>query len=380
MNKLTSPVLMAGIPLQNADLRYAAPFSGSDPVVFLRDGRRKHLVVGGMEVARARRLFGQRLQVWAPAELPVSRRPPRSLTEWCLGLLRRLKIRSVLVPDDFPAGMLQRLAGAGVRVQVLAQAVFPEREIKSTAELARIRECQRVAVAAMRAAIGMIRRASVDRRGELRDRQGVLTAERVKRAIHAVMLQHDCMGCGTIVACGRAAADPHETGQGPLRAGQGIVLDIFPRHLEHGYWGDLSRTVVKGAPPPELRRMYQAVRHAQALALAQIRAGAVARRIYELVLNYFTQAGFATNMAAGKMEGFIHSVGHGLGLEVHEGPRIGLQDNRLRAGQVLTVEPGLYYRKIGGVRVEDVVVVTAAGCRILQRCPHVFQLTDCRTA
>ncbi len=365
---------MAGIPQINADLFYAAPFSGSDPVVCLNCGRRRYLVVGGMEEARARRLFKGRLQVFTPAELNVKGRPPRTLEDWCLGLLRKLRIKAVRVPAEFPAGIFQRLTGAGVRAEVMAQPVFPEREIKLAPELKRLRAAQRAAVAAMRTAVGMIRRARVDRRGRLHDRGGILTAERVRRAVHATMLQHDCMGWGTIVACGRAAADPHETGAGPLMAGQGVVLDIFPRHLEHGYWGDLSRTVVKGAPSPELAKMYQAVRRAQSLAIANIRAGVTARRIYDLVLDYFTRTGFATDMHPGRMEGFIHSVGHGLGLEVHEAPRIGLQDNRLRAGQVVTVEPGLYYRKIGGVRVEDVVVVTADGCRVLYPCPHVFRL------
>ncbi len=343
-------------------------------MVFLKAGRRRCLVVGGMEAARARRLFRGRLQVFTPAELPLNRRPPRTLADWCLGLLRRLHIRAVRVPGDFPAGIVQRLAAAGMRVAVCDEPVFPEREIKRAPELARLRESQRAAVAAMQTAIGIIRKAEIDSRGQLRDRAGILTAERLKQAIHASMLQHDCMGWGTIVACGRAAADPHETGAGPLLAGQGIVLDIFPRHLEHGYWGDLSRTVVKVDPPPALARMYQAVRRAQSLAIANIRAGATARRIYDLVLDYLTKAGFPTRTDSGAMEGFIHSVGHGLGLEVHEAPRIGLQDNRLRAGQVVTVEPGLYYRKLGGVRVEDVVVVTATGCRILYPCPHVFRL------
>jgi Xaa-Pro aminopeptidase len=220
----------------------------------------------------------------------------------------------------------------------------------------------------------MIRKAEIDSRGRLRDQAGVLTAERLKQAIHVTMLQHNCMGVGTITACGCAAADPHETGTGPLMAGQGIVLDIFPRHLEHGYWGDLSRTVVKGDPPLKLKKMHQAVRRAQRLALANIRAGVIARRIYDLVLDSLTEAGFPTTMSGGVMEGFIHSVGHGLGLEVHEAPGIGLGTNRLRAGQVVTVEPGLYYREIGGVRIEDVVVVTATGRRVLYPCPHVFRL------
>ncbi len=343
-------------------------------MLFLKSGRRQYLAVGGMEAARARRGFAGGVEVFTPAALPVNRRPPRTLEDWCLGLLRKLRIRTVRVPSEFPAGILQRLIGAGVRAEVMAQPVFPEREIKHAPELVRLRESQRAAVSAMQAAVGLIRRADVDRRGRLHDRGGILTAERVRRAVHATLLQYDCMGWGTIVACGRAAADPHETGAGPLMAGQGIVLDIFPRHLEHGYWGDLSRTVVKDAPSPELAGMYQAVRRAQRLAITNIRAGVTARRIYDLVLDYFTRAGFTTKLEPGRMEGFIHSVGHGLGLEVHEAPRIGLQDNRLRAGQVVTVEPGLYYRNVGGVRVEDVVVVTASGCRVLYPCPHVFRL------
>ncbi len=371
--KLTSNLLLVDVPWENADLYYLAPFSASDPVLFLKRGTQKYLMVNNMEAARAKRLF-PKLHVLTPLDLTEQNARPLSLGECCVSLLRHLQVQNIVVPSNFPAGVYQHLREAEIKVEISEKPVCPEREIKTEEEITNLRQSQTVAVKAMQAAISMIQRAEIDERGTLCDSRGILTSERVKQTVHEIMLRHNCLGWSTIIACGKDAADPHETGHGPLYAHQSIVLDFFPRHQEHGYWGDLTRTVVKGTPPLALRSMYQAVKEAQTLALANIRDGVSARYIYDLVLNYFTKTGFQTVMTAETMEGFIHSVGHGLGLEIHEPPGIGLKPNKLRKGQVVTVEPGLYYRVIGGVRIEDVVVVTDTGCRILVDCPHVFQV------
>jgi Xaa-Pro aminopeptidase len=205
-------------------------------------------------------------------------------------------------------------------------------------------------------------------------RNELLTSERVRRAILRTLLEHDCFAREVIVAGGAQAADPHVQGEGPLRASEAIVLDIFPQHLGHGYWGDLTRTVVKGKPPAELKRMYGAVKAAQMAALRAVRAGVQGASVHGRAVAEFKRRGYETREIKGRAAGFIHGTGHGLGLAIHEAPSVSAAEGRLRAGNVITVEPGLYYPDAGGVRIEDAVVVTRTGCRLLARCEKRFEV------
>jgi Xaa-Pro aminopeptidase len=202
----------------------------------------------------------------------------------------------------------------------------------------------------------------------------LITAEAVKKLIHGILLDHDCTGKDTIVACGRQAVDPHEQGHGPLRAGKAIVIDIFPQHIRSGYWGDLTRTVVRGAAGHELRGMYSAVRAAQLAALERIKSGVKGSTVHRAAAAELTRRGFRTENLDGQPAGFIHSTGHGVGLAIHEGPSLSASGGRLRAGHVVTVEPGLYYPAVGGVRIEDTVEVTRDGWRYLVPCEKRFEI------
>jgi Xaa-Pro aminopeptidase len=163
--------------------------------------------------------------------------------------------------------------------------------------------------------------------------------------------------------------EPHERGHGPLRAGQPIVIDIFPRHKVHGYWGDITRTVARGPVLPAVRRMYGAVKAAQQAALRRLKPGVSGVTVHQTVEQVLEERGFKTRVGDGVAEGFIHGTGHGVGLDIHEAPPLGKSKGRLRAGHVVTVEPGLYYPGLGGVRVEDTVVITRGGWRYLATCP-----------
>jgi len=364
VKKLTVPRLLIGSAFESADILYATGFSAPDPVLLLDDHGRRTLVVSPLEYGRARRL-ARGCAVLTPADLPLAKPDRRRLSGWALGALRRAGIRRVQVAPTFPVGIVRRLEKSGIRVAVAEGQPYPRREVKSTVEVRHIRIAQRAAVAAMRTAIRLIRRARIapDRRLVLDGRH--LTAERVRHAIDLVLFRHDCLARETIVAGGRLSADPHERGAGPLRAGEPIVLDIFPQHRRTGYWGDLSRTVCRGPAPERLKTMYAAVRAAQAQAIRQIRAGASATVIHQSVEQSFRARGFATELRGGRICGFIHSTGHGVGLDIHEAPALRAGGQRLKRGHVVTFEPGLYYPDIGGVRIEDVVQVTARGCRCL---------------
>lgn len=370
---LTGAFILAGSPLKNPDIRYATGFVATDPVVYLQHGRRKHLIVAVLELERARRTVAQ-TRVWFPEQLGVAPQRRGRLSAWIRGLMRQLGLRSITVAGDFPIGLAQTLRRQHLGVRVTRRPLFPQREIKSAAEQRQIGECQRAAVSAMRVACRLIADAAPALDGTLRLGQQVLTSERVQLAIHQTLLTQQCVGHGTIVAGGRQSADPHATGAGPLKAGEPIVIDIFPQHLRHGYWGDLTRTVVRGSASPRLRAMYRAVRAAQRAALATIKAGVTAARVHAAATREIQRRDFVTGVIQGKPQGFIHSTGHGIGLEIHEAPGIGQRPNRLRCGQVITVEPGLYYQDIGGMRIEDLVVVTRTGYRLVAPCEYVFEL------
>ena len=370
---LTAPVLIIGSPGDPSDLRYKTGFSAVDPMVFLQAPGKQFIVVPLLELGRAKKTT-PRATVFVPQDLGIPRMRRRYVEEWAAALLRHLKIRRVRVPATFPAGVYERLVRAGVRIDVVHGPLFPERAVKSPREIENIAQAQRASVAAMKSAIALITASRADRAGFLVSGGARLTSERVRHAIDQTLLAHDCAARDTIIAGGSQAADPHDRGSGPLRAGETIVIDIFPQHKKHGYWGDITRTVVKGRAAPEVRRMYAAVSAAQKAALEKIRAGASTRAIHEEVQRVFAARKFETSVKDGVARGFFHGTGHGVGLDIHEAPSVSLADDILRAGHVVTVEPGLYYPEHGGVRIEDTVVVTKTGWRYLASCPKPFEV------
>jgi len=192
-----------------------------------------------------------------------------------------------------------------------------------------------------------------------------LTSEVLRAEIDSAILRAGGLPANTIVAGGDQACDPHERGSGPLKADSLIILDIFPRDAKSGYFGDMTRTVVRGRANEEQRRLWQTVREGQELALKKMKPGVDGLELHNEVKQYFTDRGFPTEVRNGRQVGFFHGTGHGLGLEIHEIPRF--QKTVFKVGQVLTVEPGLYYPGVGGARIEDVAVVTKSGNRLLSR-------------
>ena len=371
--QLTGAILAMGSPQAKPEIRYCVGFAVPDPVVYVQQAAQKYLVVSLLDRELARRVAPD-IQVYSPDALRIPHALRGTLSGWIVGLLRERGIHTVTVAADFPVRAADQLRRVGLRLLVADGPLVPARAIKTRVEVDRITTCQRAAVQALRGAIRLIARARVDKKNRLRVGGRLLTSERVRRVIYRVLVDHNCSGEGTIVACGEQAATPHGGGHGPLRAHHGIVIDIFPRHLEHGYWGDLTRTVVKGTPPPALEKMYAAVKAAQTAALAEICAGVSGRCVHLAAVAALERRGFKTGLLDGQAQGFIHSTGHGIGLEVHEAPSLSLRPGRLRAGHVVSVEPGLYYFQHGGVRIEDTVLVTRGGCRKLAACADVFQV------
>jgi len=360
----------------DANLFYATRFLAPDPFVFLHHGEETILLASDLEVDRAR-AQAQVSQVLAlrtyeeRAKQAGAERP--GIVDALLQLLQERQVRSLLVPGSFPLEHADTLRARGLTVTASSEPFFEARLTKSPKEIEAIRQAMRRTEAALDVAIQTIRDAE-ERDGLLWWQGSILTSEAVKRIIARQLLDEGLIAQHTIVACADQACDPHHEGSGPLVPGQAIILDLFPRDASSRYYGDITRTVVKGPASEALRRIYDAVLAAQACALERIRDGAEGEAIHLEVQQSFRARGYQTGEVKGRMQGFFHGTGHGLGLEVHELPRISKLKSTLRSGHVVTVEPGLYYPGVGGVRIEDVVVVTDTGCRNLASYPKLLEV------
>jgi len=348
----------------SSDMLYATGFAAPDPFLFLEHRGKKTIVLNDLEVDRGRRQ-AKVDEVLALSELAreLGGHPP--VAALAAFLLHRRRIRRVGVPADFPLGLARGLEKAGIRVEPVAGHFWPEREFKSPSELTEIRRALRLSKVGIQRAVEVLRAAGIGRGGALRWGGRKLTSEIVRAEADAAVLRAGGVPEGTIVAGGRQACDPHERGHGPLRANELIILDIFPRDARSGFFGDLTRTVVRGRASEAQRRMWDTVRAAQQLAIRSIKPGVKGAAVHRAVQDFFMARGYRTERVRGRWTGFFHGTGHGLGLDLHEDPR--LAATTCRVGQVFTVEPGLYYPGIGGARHEDVLAVTSRGCAMLAR-------------
>lgn len=370
---MSDPALLIIAPSEgDANLYYATRFLAPDPFVFLLVDGRRILLMSDLEIdrARAQARVDEVLSLTEYEDKARQRWQSPRLADVVTLLLEVYGVGAVSVPSTFPLEHADRLRDNGVRVTAGADPLFPERGVKSEEEIAAITLTQRHTETALEAAIQVLRESETE--GEGVYWQGrPLTVEALKKVINLSLVENDCIAQHTIVACGMDGVDPHNQGAGPLRPHQSIVFDIFPRSSRTRYFADMSRTVVKGRASDGLKRMHEAVLAAQVRGIELIREGASGQAIHAQVLQTLEGRGFETGIVDGRLQGFFHGTGHGVGLDIHEAPRIGKVDQTLRAGMVVTVEPGLYYPRWGAVRIEDLVVVEADGCRNLTRFPKL---------
>ncbi len=360
------------------DLLYLGRFECHDPFIALLHKGKKIAVLNALEFGRGLKessfdqiLPLEPLQAEARKLRPEVRPTPADIIAL---LAAQLRIRRFVVPDDFPSGLLERLRALCLDVTVATDAVLPQREIKDAREAAAIRSGNRVAAAGFRAAEDLLRRAKISGRKLLLDGHA-LTSERVRLAIEIACLEAGGLALDTIVAGGDQACDPHCRGTGPLRPHELIIIDIFPRHTTTGYHGDMTRTYLKGRANPEQRALVSAVASAQKAARRVLRAGVISAAVHQECVNVFNSRGYETKATAKGAVGFFHGTGHGLGLAVHEAPRISSPvQEPLKNGAVVTVEPGLYYPGLGGCRIEDVVQVTDGKPKMLSKYHYDWEL------
>jgi Xaa-Pro aminopeptidase len=376
--KPSDNLLMVADSEHDANMLYAVGMFVPDPFIYFRLRGRPYIVMSDLEVDRARRA-APRCHV-----LSLSRYQKRlrragvrspSLAHVIREILRAKGARRVLVPESFPLGLAIELGRLGISVKTRAGNVFPQREQKSPAEIKKISAALVMAEVGMAEGLQRLRAARISRDRRLIHNHSPLTSEALRSVIDTAVLQASGLPANTIVAGGRQGCDPHERGFGPLRADEPIIIDIFPRSQQTGYFGDITRTVVRGRAGEGVRRLYDTVLCGQKLAFRKVRAGVPTTAVHRAVQEFFVQQGYKTGMRHGRMEGFFHGTGHGLGLEIHEAPRLGSNSpGELKPGHVVTVEPGLYYPELGGVRLEDVALVTLNGARNLTRFEKILEI------
>ncbi|WP_224450120.1 M24 family metallopeptidase [Haloprofundus salilacus] len=346
---------------------YLSDFDAPDPFVTVFSPEETRLLVSGLEYGRAKKEsradavfrleeydFRSRLAEYGPRE-------GRART--IAAFLADAGVESVLAPERFPLGTADGLRERGLDVTAESRDVLGDiRAVKTDEEVDNVRAAQKANEAAMKAAEDLIRAAEIDDDGALVYEGEPLTSERVQQEIEITLLREGCALDETIVACGENAADPHDRGSGPLSANESIIVDIFPRSKATKYHADMTRTFVKGEPSEEIREWFEITEEAKAAAFDALEPGATGKDVHDAVCDVYEAAGHATFRSDPTTEtGFIHSTGHGVGLDVHEDPRLSSDGGELKPGHVVTIEPGLYDPSVGGVRIEDIAVVTKDG-------------------
>ena len=377
-------LLVIGAPEHDADAYHLSGFLAPDAVICLRVDGKTYLAVSSLEYGRAEKeapvdgllSYDELGIVKLARELKSG---ARAYAAAVANLLDDLGASGspVSVPADFGVAYADELRARGVTITPDGKLFDGLRRAKTEEEISNIQKAQEAVEAACAHAVGILKEAGIGDDGTLQWRGETLTSEKLRAEIDVELLRRGCAADGTIVAGGPQGADPHERGHGPLRAGESIIVDIFPVDLSSRYYSDMTRTFVKGEPDEALQEMYDAVLKSQEAALSMVKAGVNGKDVHTKVAEVLHEAGYKTNVhdqEEGKplTEGFFHGTGHGVGLKIHEAPRVSLADEELIPGDVISIEPGVYDPRIGGVRIEDLVVVTEDGCRNLTGFPKRF--------
>ena len=374
-------VLIYGDTMRSPELRHEVPVLIPDPFLYAEKDGRRVVILHSLEIPRVRE-DAPDLEIVALEKLGTDELFAQGLKTWEIELevavrgCRELGIDHAVVPPSFPLGHADHLRANGVQVTVERDLFDNRRRAKTSTEIAGIRRAQRACEAALDASRELLRRAQANGAGLEVDGEP-LTCERIKRVIEDVFADHDVEGSDMIVSHGPQTAVGHNMGSGQIAPNEPIVFDLFPRDRTTGCYSDMTRTYVVGDPSDEIKEWYALVKRALETSTAGVRPGVNGRALFELVCEQFHEAGYKTqlNKEPGEVleDGFFHSLGHGVGLEVHELPSMGRSGQDLVPGDVITIEPGLYRSGYGGLRLEDIVLVTDDGYEVLTQYPYELE-------
>ena len=377
-----SDVLIVADTRSSPEMRHEVPLVIPDPFVYAEAGGRRYAAVTSYERHRIEEL-GLAIEVMPWEELGVDEllrsglQRYEILREMALRACRTTGVEHALVPERFPTGTADHLRAGGIEVEVDVELFRERRRVKSAAELDGITRAQRAAEAAM-SSVRQILRETERRNGSLVVHGEPLTCERLKRDVHEAFVAHGASADESIVSHGAQTAVGHEMGSGPVSSDDVVLVDLFPVDKESGCYADMTRTFAVGEAPTEIHEYHGLVRDALELAAAAVRPGVNGRDVHRIVCAFFHEHGLPTQLhrADGEVleDGFYHGTGHGVGLAVHEAPSLGVIGDELVAGDVITIEPGLYRRGVGGVRLEDVLLVTEDGFERLTDFPYDLEV------
>ena len=364
-------LLMVADSEHDANMLYAVGMFLPDPFIYFRVDGKCHIVVSDQELDRARRKARHcRVISYSQCVERLKREGVKKPTVAAVVhlVLSERETKKILVPPNFPHGLAKDLRQHKIKVRVKKGSLFPQRELKGLDEVRKISGALTMAEVGLAEGIQALKNSKIGNDGKLTYHGAPLTSEKLRGIIDTAILQAGGQPSHTVVAGGKQACELHEQGHGPLRAHEPIIIDVFPRSQKTGYYGDIARTVVRGRASEAVRKLYDTVERAQQLVFAKLLADIPAAEVHKEALDFFDKQGYKTGRKNGHMQGFFHGLGHGLGMDVHEAPRVNVNSSDvLEAGHVVTVEPGLYYPEIGGVRLEDVASITPTGARNLTK-------------
>jgi Xaa-Pro aminopeptidase len=371
-------VLIYGDTIRSPELRHEVPVPIPDPFIYAETGGRRAAILHSLEIPRVREEAPQ-LEIVPLEQLGTDELFAQGMKGWEIELevavraCRELGIEQAAVPPSFPVGHADHLRANGIEIVVERDLFDDRRRSKNETEIAGIRRAQHACEAALDAARELLRAAQPNGAGLEADGEP-LTSERIKRVIEDVFADHGVEGSDMIVAHGPQTAVGHDAGSGQIAPNEPIVFDLFPKDKATGCYSDMTRTYVVGEPTDEVKEWYTLVKRALETSTAGVKPGVNGRALFELVCDQFHEAGYKTqlNKEPGEVleDGFFHSLGHGVGLEVHELPSMGRSGQDLVPGDVITIEPGLYRSGYGGLRLEDIVLVTKDGYEVLTDYPY----------
>ncbi|MFH1874848.1 MAG: Xaa-Pro peptidase family protein [Pseudomonadota bacterium] len=373
---MSSAKLIYATSKRSADLYYATKFAVPDPVIYIDYRDKKTLILSDLEIDRAKKQakvdYCHSLSKYAKIAKQTNKSP--TIADVIHAVLKAKKINKLVMPKDTSFTLVDGLRKRGYEVKSGTDPFYPERLIKNSHEIAYIKNTQNIVFQGMQMVHDILAQSKI-KRNQLVYKGRALTSEQLRKILNVFLMERGCLASDTIIACGQHSIDPHDIGQGYLRPHQAIIIDVFPRSLSNMYYSDATRTFCRGQASPKLREMYEVVKQAQKMAISKVKDGINGRIVHETVQKFFDQHKYPTLEKQGRKQGFFHSTGHGIGLELHEEPvRIGPKDYKLKKGHVVSVEPGLYYSGIGGVRLEDLVAVTKGSCEVLGSFPKKLEI------
>jgi Xaa-Pro aminopeptidase len=371
-------LLLYGDTERSAAMRHELPIAIIDPALFAEADGRRYVLTSHLEADRIRRVlpdaelldylklgfrdFVEKGMSWAEAGRETEARA-----------VKEIGLDEAIVPGDFPLGLADLLRRDGVTLTVDDTAVDQRRRAKSTAELEGIRAAQAAAHDGMAAVRDLLSRAEPGAEGRLEVEGEPLLAEQVREALRAACAEHGAPCPPDVIVSSVWQGTGHEPGSGPLPAGLPIHVDIWPRHEASACWADMARTFLVGEPIAEhaelIAEQERLALEALTVAKESVRPGITGRELFDATCDLFEAAGFSTQRSVGdddSPDGFQWSLGHGVGLDVHEAPSLGLAGREpLVPGDVIAIEPGLWDSRVGGVTFEDLVLVTETGSEVL---------------